>query len=146
MYQRTNARKTALESLYLLHFNNTDSATTGILNNTIDLSLKDNKTIDLDYAKELIEGYHKHNLQINNTLKQIISKWELERVSVVDRIILQIATYELLFRNDIPPKVVINEAIELAKEYGTVKSSAFVNGILDRVAFLKNERTKELKN
>jgi len=70
-------------------------------------------------------------------LDQIISKasinWRIERMSRVDRNILRIAVYEILFMDDIPPKVSIDEAVELGKKYGTEESGAFVNGILDKI-------------
>ncbi len=60
--------------------------------------------------------------------------WDLNRLASVDRNILRFATYELLYRDDIPPKVTINEAVDIAKKYSTLESFAFVNGVLDRIA------------
>jgi N utilization substance protein B len=68
-------------------------------------------------------------------------KWDLSRLSFVDKNILRLAVYQLRFCPDIPPKVVINEALELAKKFGSAKSSAFVNGVLDSI--FKKIKTKE---
>ncbi|MHC4194646.1 MAG: transcription antitermination factor NusB, partial [Planctomycetota bacterium] len=70
-----------------------------------------------------------------------IMKWDLSRLSFVDKNILRLAVYQLRFCPDIPPKVVINEALELAKKFGSAKSSAFVNGVLDSI--FKKIKTKE---
>lgn len=85
------------------------------------------------FARELVEGVAEHQIQIDEIIQKYSENWRLERMSVTDRNILRLATYELLYRPDIPPKVAINEAIELAKEFGTEDSPAFVNGILDAI-------------
>jgi N utilization substance protein B len=71
---------------------------------------------------------------IDARIAAISDNWRLERMSGVDRNILRLAVHEILFSVDVPPRVAINEAVELAKRFGTVESSAFVNGILDRIA------------
>ena len=71
--------------------------------------------------------------RIDEIIKKHVKNWEIDRMAVVDRNILRIAAYELLFIKEIPPKVSINEAIELAKRFGDVDSPRFVNGILDKV-------------
>ena len=80
-----------------------------------------------DFALNLVEGVVQHRAETD------AENYELGRLAVVDRNILRLAIYEMLFRHDIPPVVSINEAIEIAKRFGTVESSRFVNGILDRV-------------
>ncbi|OAQ20188.1 transcription antitermination factor NusB [Thermosulfurimonas dismutans] len=85
------------------------------------------------FARELTEGVIRHLEKIDEVIQRYSEHWRLERMSVTDRNILRLATYELLFRPDIPPKVSINEAVELAKEFGTEDSPAFVNGILDAI-------------
>ncbi len=89
------------------------------------------------FAEEIVKGVVEHRSKIDELIQKYSEHWRLERMSVTDRNILRIATYEMLFRPDIPPKVSINEAVELAKEFGTEDSPAFVNGILD--AIYKNE-------
>lgn len=85
----------------------------------------------LDYAWELAQGVCKRQTQIDILIGRYATHWRVERMSPIDRNILRVAIYEMLFIDDVPPKVSINEAVELAKIYGTETSGAFVNGILD---------------
>jgi N utilization substance protein B len=87
------------------------------------------------FAKELLDGIHAHLEQINSLIGQFSEHWRLDRMSMVDRNVLRLAIYELLYRPDIPAKVSINEAVELGKKFGTEDSGAFVNGILDQIRF-----------
>lgn len=86
------------------------------------------------FAEEIVKGSFKHSTKINELITKCAKNWSLDRMAVVDRNVLRIAVYEILYRMDIPTSVTINEAIEIAKRYGTDESGAFVNGILDRVA------------
>ena len=72
-------------------------------------------------------------LVVDKTISEHATNWTLKRMAVVDRNILRFATYELLFRDDIPPKVTINEAVDIAKKFGDANSGKFVNGILDKI-------------
>jgi transcription antitermination protein NusB len=86
-----------------------------------------------DFARELVLGVTEHREDLDKLIGDYAEEWTVERMAVVDRNILRLAVYELAWRNDTPPKVVINEAIEIAKKFGTRESSRFINGILDRV-------------
>ncbi len=86
-----------------------------------------------DFATELVTGTYENLSSIDNLLRKYADNWDINRLAAVDRNILRFATYELLFLDDIPPKVTINEAIEIAKKYSTADSGKFVNGILDRI-------------
>ena len=86
-----------------------------------------------DFALPLIEGVLRERVEVDERISRYAENYELGRLAVVDRNILRLAIYEMLHRNDIPPVVSINEAIEIAKRFGTEESSRFVNGILDRV-------------
>jgi N utilization substance protein B len=88
------------------------------------------------FAEEIVKGTFKHVTKINSIIHQCAKNWSLDRMAVVDRNVLRMAVYEILYRIDIPSSVTINEAIEIAKKYGTDDSGAFVNGILDSVARL----------
>jgi len=88
------------------------------------------------FAEEIVKGTFKHLVKINDLIHQCAKNWSLDRMAVVDRNVLRMAAYEILYRMDIPTSVTINEAIEIAKKFGTDESGAFVNGILDRVARL----------
>jgi len=86
------------------------------------------------FAEEIIKGTYKHLAEINKLIHTCAKNWSLDRMSIVDRNVLRMAVYEILYRMDIPTSVTINEAIEIAKRYGTDESGSFVNGILDSVA------------
>jgi N utilization substance protein B len=87
-----------------------------------------------DFASKIVDQAREHILAIDEQLQSASKNWRLERMSTVDRNILRLAASELMYDESIPTKVVINEAIELAKRFGTAESASFVNGILDRVA------------
>src|SRR5262249_31454750 len=84
-------------------------------------------------GKPLIEGMVAHLPEIDDRIRRYCENYEFRRISAVDRNVLRLAIYEMLYRDDIPPVVSINEAIELAKMYGGSESGRFVNGILDRI-------------
>ncbi len=86
-----------------------------------------------DYLVKLVEGVAAHQEELDALIRQYSEHWRLERMAAVDRNLLRLALYELLHQPQIPAKVVINEAVELAKRYGSEESGAFVNGILDRI-------------
>jgi transcription antitermination factor NusB len=85
------------------------------------------------FALELVLGVRQHLEVIDLRIREASENWELRRMPVIDRNILRLAVFELLYRDDIPPKVSINEAIELGKRYSTERSGAFINGILDHI-------------
>lgn len=86
------------------------------------------------FAEEIVKGTIKHAAKIDTLIHQCAKNWSMDRMAVVDRNVLRMAVYEILYRMDIPTSVTINEAIEIAKKFGTDDSGAFVNGILDSVA------------
>lgn len=85
------------------------------------------------HAQELVAGVQEHLAEIDERLGQLSANYKIERIAAVDRNILRAALYEMLFCTDVPPVVVINEAIEIAKRFGSEDSGRFVNGILDRL-------------
>ncbi len=86
-----------------------------------------------DFADTIVRGTKTRQREIDEIIARCTEHWDIDRMAVVDRNILRLAVYELGWRADTPPKVVINEAIEIAKKFGTRESSRFINGILDRV-------------
>ncbi len=97
------------------------------------------------FAKELLDGVHTHLDEINSLISRFSENWRLERMSLVDRNILRLASYEILCRPDIPGKVSINEAVEIGKKFGSEESGAFINGILDRIrAYVRGEEEEEV--
>jgi transcription antitermination protein NusB len=89
-----------------------------------------------DYADTLVTEIAARREELDTQIRTVSSHWRIERMTPIDRNILRLGTFELGFRNDVPRAVVIDEAVELAKRYSTENSSAFVNGVLDKVADL----------
>lgn len=85
------------------------------------------------FADSLIRGVLEKRERLDEEIKRHLKNWDIHRLAVVDRNILRLAIYEMLFRDDIPPVVSINEAIDIAKKYSTEDSGKFVNGILDKI-------------
>ena len=86
-----------------------------------------------DFANDLLRGALEKRPEVDAKIRTLADNWDFERLAVVDRNILRLAVYEMLFRPEIPPVVSINEAIEIAKKFSTADSGKFVNGLLDRV-------------
>ena len=89
---------------------------------------------EVEFAQRLVFGVEEKRLEIDALIEGSSTNWRVPRMPVVDRNILRVAAYELMSCDDIPPTVTINEAVELAKRFGSGESKAFVNGIVDRMA------------
>jgi transcription antitermination factor NusB len=129
MRRRTLARKIALETLFQLDLRGVEvlqDLQEYISERTDDHAIR-------DFARELIIGCWQKRKEIDRLISGVSENWRIERMATVDRNVLRLAVYELLFREDIPPIVSINEAIDIAKLYGSEDSGAFVNGILDAI-------------
>jgi N utilization substance protein B len=85
---------------------------------------------DVFFIEELVRGVAKHETELDDELRPLAPEWPIEQIARMDRVILRMGLYELEFEKDVPPKVVINEAVELAKAFGGDNSSKFVNGVL----------------
>jgi len=85
-------------------------------------------------AAPLIEGVLSHLSELDRAVEQVSVNWRVSRMAKVDRNVLRLGAFELLHRPDVPPKVAINEAIDIATRYGSEESGAFINGILDKIA------------
>jgi N utilization substance protein B len=96
-----------------------------------------------DHAHTLLTGILEHLGAVDEAIGTHADHWSVSRMNMIDRNILRIAAYELLFCGDIPMKVSINEAIELGKIYGTRESQRFLNGILDRIAWEQGRKAEE---
>jgi len=86
-----------------------------------------------EFLKRLVLGVLEHCRELDRLIEQYSENWRLDRINMIDRNILRMALFELLYCEDIPPKVTINEAIDLGKRYGSDDSGSFINGILDRI-------------
>jgi len=105
------------------------------LPHVIDTTLEDLKVhpAEFDFAKRLLMQTIQHQAEIDTIIKQKAVHWDFHRIALIDRLLLRMGICELLHFTDIPPKVTINEAIAIAKEYSTEKSGTFLNGILDSI-------------
>lgn len=129
MGKRTRARECALKILYCIDITKQDLSS--CLADFWERNKEDEQV--KDFANLLIKGTIENLNKIDSQISKYAENWQLSRMAVVDRNILRSACYELLFLKDIPPKVSINEAVELAKKYSGEDSSKFVNGILDKI-------------
>lgn len=135
MHWRRKAREIALQILYSLDLYNRDVEEAlelyfevyGIPDDT-----HDGKDLR-DFSSHLVRGVWEHREELDSIISSHSENWTISRMATVDRSILRMAVYEFLYCHDIPPKVTINEAIDLGKLYGTENSGAFINGILDAI-------------
>ena len=131
MSARSKARKRALDVLYESELRGTDPVAT-----LRDRLAQADPPVP-EYAVELVEGVVEHQSRIDELLSSYAVDWPLERMPPVDRNVLRLGSYELLFRDDVPDVVAIDEAVELAKRLSTEDSPAFVNGLLAQLLRLK---------
>lgn len=137
MKDRSYARELAMQELYRLDLLKESPPPSGDLRTT--LGGRAQKREVVDFALQLIEGTLAHQKWIDETLKGFLQNWNIDRLSIIDRQLLRMAVYEFFFCEDVPFPVIINEAIELAKRFGSEKSSSFINGILDRIHSQKDK-------
>ena len=130
MTRRRKAREVALQFLYQLDLQGDSDPAVHAAEFWPHHPLDDEAR---EFADGLVRGAMATHAKIDDVITRFAEHWDLDRMSVVDRNILRLAVYELGWRTETPPKVVINEAIEIAKKFGTRESSRFINGILDRV-------------
>lgn len=130
MRKRTLAREYALKVLYQAEMTHRDIQT------ATEIFWSEREKIDenvKEFCDVLTAGVAKHLKSIDDRLTDNATNWQLRRMAAIDRNILRLGVFELLFSPDIPPKVAINEAVELAKKYGDLESSKFVNGVIDKI-------------
>ncbi len=147
MSNRHLARTIAMQTLFLWDFH-------GRKQKKLDNILKgmfDNFAPNFDdqgFAKSIIDGVLKNLEEIDKYIVKYATEWPLDQITIVDRNVLRIGIYELIFNDDIPPKVAINEAIEVAKTYGGNSSGKFVNGVLGSIYkdITEKESLKNIEN
>ncbi len=141
MRRRTRSREIVLQVLYQLELRGNE-----VIDEVDSFCIEQGKEAGIsEFAMILAKGCIPKIKGIDQKIIGISENWELQRMSVVDRNILRLACYELFYMDDVPPKVSINEAIDLAKKYSTEKSGLFVNGVLDKIYSLyikNNEKTQ----
>ncbi len=125
---RHEARLWAVQFLYQVEYNKGDRR------EALDLFWASRKAGPklVAFTEELVDGVISHRKEIDSLLARYAEHWDVKRMGMVDRNIMRVALYEMLHRDDIPPVVSINEAVELAKQFSGDESGRFVNGILDR--------------
>lgn len=128
MNVRRKARETALQALYKIDISESKAAEAGL-----ELEELAPGTESRRYCETLVSGVAAHRDELDSVIEKHSENWTIGRMSVVDRNILRIAAYELLHGRDVPYKVVIDEAVELAKKFGTDESGPFINGIIDKI-------------
>ncbi len=132
--RRTRAREVALQILFQFDLRGVDYAAQ-VGRTTAQLCADESQGEEdvQEFATRLVEGTLAEREVIDQKLQAVTRNWDLRRMANVDRNVLRLAIYELMHCHDVPPKVAINEGIELAKKYSTANSGGFVNGILDRI-------------
>ena len=131
MKKRTRARELALQFLYQLDLRGNDllPEAKGFFRDTAEEQDRSTR----DFAVQLVQGVATHREDLDRVIREVATNWEITRMAVIDRNVLRMAAFELYHCPDVPPKVAINEAIELGKRYSTQNSGAFINGILDKI-------------
>jgi len=126
---RRKAREAALQTLYEIEVGKASPETS--MANTLEAAAMDPEIAD--YAVRLAAGVREHEAELDQQISSLIHGYDYTRLAAIDRNLLRIAGYELFFEPAIPPKVTINEAIEIAKKYSTAESGKFVNGVLGKL-------------
>jgi N utilization substance protein B len=138
MGSRRRSRELAMQALFQMDINGDDSA------EAVDLFCRHFQVSKKaqPFFLELVEGVNKYREEIDRLIEASSEHWKVSRMSGMDRNIIRVAVYEMLYCPDIPSKVSINEAIDIGKKFGTEQSPAFINGILDCI----NLATADRKN
>ncbi|PIQ85608.1 MAG: transcription antitermination factor NusB [Candidatus Omnitrophica bacterium CG11_big_fil_rev_8_21_14_0_20_45_26] len=137
MRKRTQAREYALQILYQINL------TKGDVESVLqDFWIYQPAGEDvMQFTNRIVKGALTFQPEIDQIIQKYTENWDLERMAVVDRNILRLSTFELIYLEDIPPKVAINEAVNLAKKFSQLESGKFVNGVLDKITHSEPKRT-----
>jgi N utilization substance protein B len=140
MGKRREGREAAVQFLYQDDLNKAEGTLPQALEEFWKLRESAGRT--RQFATELINGVRENQTAIDERIKKVTANYELHRLAAVDRNILRVAIFEMIYTSEVPPVVCINEAIEIAKKFGSEDSGRFVNGILDK---LKEEASRPLR-
>ena len=137
---RRKAREYALQALYYIDIRRDDSP------QALELFCRSfaPSTPAVPFFTRLVEGILKTRPRLDTAIERYSNNWKVSRMSCVDRNIMRIAVYELIYCQDIPAKVSINEAVDIAKKFGTEESGAFVNGVVDRIRIALQEGDSQI--
>ncbi|HUD20846.1 MAG TPA: transcription antitermination factor NusB [Candidatus Saccharimonadales bacterium] len=144
------SRTVAMQSLYEWDFHREKEADIVKIAHRVAEPVK--KDVDMEYVERVVKGTVQYADEIDKLVEKAAPEWPIDQISVIDKSILRLSAYELLHDQDIPPKVAINEAVEIAKTFGGLNSSRFINGVLGTI-YRASDRfvqesvgTKEEKN
>jgi N utilization substance protein B len=142
MGKRRKARESTLQILFQLEFNDSEPE------KAFKLYWKDKRASKevKDYCRWLIDGVVSHKESIDRNIQSVSEHWRLARMPVVDRNILRMAVFELLYEEDVAPAIVINEAIEIAKKFSGEQAAMFINGVLDTLRKSANGKKESLRD
>jgi N utilization substance protein B len=134
----------ALQTLYEEELRNEASDKTFNINEVLKRNIARYQKMleDKGFVESLVKGVSSHSAELDKKLQPVAPEWPIEQIARMDRLVLRIGLYELENDNDVPPKVVINEAVELAKAFGGENSSKFINGVLGTLLRAKEESEK----
>jgi transcription antitermination protein NusB len=138
MFRRSMAREVAFQVLYQDDLNPRNNPAEG--DRLIERRLRSDDMIA--FARDLVGGVRRNRAEIDAAIERTAANWSLKRMAATDRNVLRLGTFELL-HTDTPPRVVVDEAVELAKRFGSAQSSQFVNGILDKVMHVGEKMTND---
>jgi len=134
----------ALQTLYEQELRQAAGDKNFDLDEVLDRNIQRYKEVlsDVEFIKKLVAGINQRAAQLDKALQPVAPEWPIDQIARMDRLVLRIGLYELENEADVPPKVVINEAVELAKAFGGDNSSKFVNGVLGTLLKLQEEKAK----
>lgn len=127
-------RIVAMQTLYEFDFRGGEAGNVE-LQPVLDRNLGEfsNSIDDTNFVADVVDGVHRHEAEIDGIIGPAAPEWPVNQIAKIDKVILRIGVYELMVKRDVPPKVAINEAVELAKAFGGENSSKFVNGVLGTI-------------
>ena len=136
MSARTKSRKRAVDAVFAADIRG--KSPLELLEDTLEQnSERQNQDLIFAYARQIVEGIVNHKDEIDAYLEAYSQGWSLDRMPTLDRAIMRVATWEIVYNDDVPDSVAVNEAVELAKEYSTDDSPSFINGLLNKIASTK---------
>ena len=133
MSARTKARKRAVDAIFAADLRKVSPES--LLDTTAELVAdRQNQDEIFGYARDIVTGVVENHAEIDDLIETYSREWAIDRMPALDRAILRVAVWEILFNDDVPNGVAINEAVELAKEYSTDDSGSFINGLLSNIS------------
>lgn len=130
MRQRSKGRSLALQYLYQMDIRKEESTEDLLVEFFLNVEAEEANQV---FSRKILEGVYKNREKLDLVISECLTNWDINRISIVDKNILRIATFELIYAMDVPAKVAVNEAIDLGKNFGSKDSGAFINGVLDKI-------------